>query len=418
MLLMGIGILLTYTEGIWIEKYNDTKKGKVLTVVSVIVSLSILGYFKYADFFLQSFSRATGIQIPLLKIALPIGISFYTFQMISYILDVNRKTVRAQRSLIDLATYIAMFPQLIAGPIVRYADIEPRLKERELSFSRAADGMLLFTVGLGKKVLIANALGEFCDRFAASEKGLVYVWVYALAVAMQIYYDFSGYSDMAIGLGRVLGFDFSKNFDYPFISKSVTEFWRRWHISLGSWFRDYLYIPLGGNRVSPMRHILNITVVWLATGLWHGAAWNFVIWGAFFAVFLILEKKFYYKWLNERKVINHIYLIFLTVVSFLVFHADTMAQGMREIGMLFGYGCHGLLAGANAYELRNYAVILFIALLGATPLAANTVAKIRQKDTGAIVLSICKPLFILAVWLLATASLVNGSYNPFLYFRF
>ena len=293
LILMVASIIIGYFAGLLIEATKEIKKKKLLLFISVIINILFLGFFKYSDFFIENFNAVTGLSINLLKIALPIGISFYTFQILSYVADVYRGTVPAQKDIIKLATYISMFPQLIAGPIVRYSDIVCSLDERNLNFEAIAYGIRRFITGLAKKVLIANALGEFCSVFKASDdKAIAFYWVYAVCFALQVYFDFSGYSDMAIGLGKILGFEFMENFNYPFISKSVTEFWRRWHISLGSWFRDYVYIPLGGNRVKKSRWIFNILVVWFLTGFWHGAAWNFIIWGLYFVVFLVLEKIF------------------------------------------------------------------------------------------------------------------------------
>lgn len=417
-LLMIATILLGYIFGLLIERGRGKIAGRVFTALSVISGIGLLAYFKYADFFIDSFNKATGLSVPLLKIALPIGISFYTFQMLSYTIDVGRGEVKAQRNFINLAAYISMFPQLIAGPIVRYSDIEKQLVSRTHTIDKAASGIRRFALGLGKKVLIANILGEFCAKFnASSNPSVVFTWVYVIAVALQIYFDFSGYSDMAIGLGRILGFDFPENFNYPFISGSVTEFWRRWHMTLGGWFRDYLYIPLGGNRVGVFRQILNILIVWMATGLWHGAAWNFVIWGLYFAVFLVIEKLWLGKYLKKSKVLGHIYLVIVVAVSFVIFNSDTMSVAMGNIAGIFGGG-RPFVTAESLFYLRSYAGVMVIALIGATPLAAKLCERIRAKSSGAKVLNILEPIFLAAVILISVAFLVNGSYNPFLYFRF
>ena len=287
--LMAVSILVGYALGLLIEKYREKKAvSRLFLILSATFSLLSLGYFKYADFFISNFNAATGLSVPLLKVALPIGISFYTFQLLSYTVDVYRGDVRAQRNFINLAAYISMFPQLIAGPIVRYSDIERDLTDRRETFDKAAEGIRLFILGLGKKILLANQLGELCNVFkTSSDKSVAFFWLYAIAFALHVYFDFSGYSDMARGLGKIFGFDFMKNFNFPYISKSVTEFWRRWHISLGTWFRDYVYIPLGGNRVKPHRHIFNILVVWMLTGFWHGAEWTFIVWGLLFGILLV-----------------------------------------------------------------------------------------------------------------------------------
>ena len=314
---MLLAIVMAYLSGLLIERFRSTLRlARIFLVLSVSFSLAMLGYFKYADFFIRNFNAVTGLAVPLLRMALPIGISFYTFQILSYTVDVYRGAVRAQKNFIDLAAYVALFPQLIAGPIVRYADVAAQLKERRHTPEKTALGMRRFLLGLGKKVLIANLLGELCSVFRESnDKSVLFFWLYTAAYALHVYFDFSGYSDMAIGLGKIFGFDFRENFNYPFISKSITEFWRRWHMSLGSWFRDYVYIPLGGNRVSAPRHLLNILVVWMLTGFWHGAAWNFVIWGLYFAGLLILEKIWLLKSLEGKPVIGHFYVTAAVAVS-------------------------------------------------------------------------------------------------------
>jgi alginate O-acetyltransferase complex protein AlgI len=292
---MVVSITVGYLTGLLIEKYRGTVKAKITMWVGVGISLAFLVYYKYANFFIENFNAVTGLSVSLLKIALPIGISFYTFQIVSYMIDVYRGTTTAQRNYINLAAYISMFPQLIAGPIVRYVDIEVQLRERKHTFAKISLGIRRFVIGLAKKILVANALGELCDMYKnaaqnGTEISVLLAWIYGIAFSLHIYFDFSGYSDMAIGLGHILGFDFLENFNYPYISASVTEFWRRWHMSLGSWFRDYVYIPMGGNRVKKIRWFFNIFVVWLATGFWHGAAWNFIVWGLMFAVLLVIEK--------------------------------------------------------------------------------------------------------------------------------
>ena len=366
-LLMLASILSGYGFGLLQERYRGQKGAKLVCGLSVAVSLSFLLYFKYADFFLENFNAATGLGVPLLRIALPIGISFYTFQIISYTVDVYRGEP-AQKNLIHLAAYVAMFPQLIAGPIVRYSDIAQQLEHRSHSTALAAEGVRRFLIGLGKKILIANQLGELCSVFRASdEKSVLFYWLYAVAFALHIYFDFSGYSDMAIGLGKVFGFHFLENFNYPYISASITEFWRRWHISLGTWFRDYVYIPLGGNRVGRARQLLNILVVWMLTGFWHGAAWNFVVWGLMFAVLLIMEKLWLLKPLSKCRPLAHLYVVFFVVISFVIFNAENMGQALSDIGGLFGAGGIPLVSAEAVYCLRSFALVLILAVLGATP---------------------------------------------------
>ena len=392
---------------------------KLFLALSLVLSFALLAYCKYADFFLENFNAVTGLSLPLLKIALPIGISFYTFQIASYEIDVYRGDVAAQRNFIDFAAYVAMFPQLIAGPIVRYRDIAPQLKERTHSLEAAASGASRFAVGLAKKVLIANVLAQLVSAYKASaEQTVLYAWLYAIAFTLQIYFDFSGYSDMAIGLGRIFGFTFPENFAYPYISKSITEFWRRWHISLGTWFRDYLYIPLGGSRCSRARHIFNILVVWMATGFWHGAAWNFIFWGLFYAVLLIAEKFFLLPALKKGSVLPHIYVLLAVTLGFVLFDASSVSDALHWLGALFGVGAAPGLGTEAVYMLRSYGVVLALAALGATPLPARFLKRAQEAKPLAPVMAVAAPLSTLALLALCTAFLVDGSFNPFLYFRF
>ena len=360
-LFMVASILQGYLFGRLVEKYrNYPRRSKLFLTVSVLFSLLLLGYCKYADFFIRSFNAVTGLSVPLLRVALPIGISFYTFQILSYVVDVYRGTVAAQRNLIDLGTYIAMFPQLIAGPIVRYADIEPQLKERRSTPDMIAAGAQRFVLGLAKKVLIANVLYQLITVYkSTTQPSVLYSWMYAAAYMLHIYFDFSGYSDMAIGLGKIFGFHFAENFNYPYISRSATEFWRRWHMSLGSWFRDYVYIPMGGNRVAPARRYFNILVVWVLTGLWHGADWNFVLWGLFFAVFLIMEKGFLLKPLQKLPVLSHLYTLLLVAVSFVIFDSAGLSEAATHLGRMFGAGGIPLVTGEALYYLGSVCRYLY-----------------------------------------------------------
>jgi alginate O-acetyltransferase complex protein AlgI len=418
-LLMISTIAINYVAGLLVERFRGKLLSKVFAVASVVVSLGFLGYFKYADFFIENFNAATGLSVPLLRIALPIGISFYTFQTLSYTVDVYRGDVAAQKNPVTLAAYVTMFPQLIAGPIVRYSDIAKQLSDRTHSFEKFALGIRRFVMGLAKKILIANTLGELCDIFRATdEKVVLYYWLYAVAFSLHIYFDFSGYSDMAIGLGKVFGFDFLENFNYPFVSSSVTEFWRRWHMSLGSWFRDYVYIPLGGNRVSKAKWFFNIFVVWMLTGFWHGAAWNFVVWGLFFAVLLIIEKLFLLRLLEKTKVIKRIYIALAVLISFVIFNATDMAEAIRYIGGMFGAGGIPLINAEMLYYLKSYAVVLVLALIGSTPFVKNAVNRFAEKKAIGTVIKVAEPLVIAVLMIVMTAYLVDGSFNPFLYFRF
>lgn len=412
LLVMLLSIAQGYVFGLLIEK----TRRRCWLIASAVVSLGVLGYCKYADFFLSSL-RSLGVRIELLHIALPIGISFFTFQILSYVIDVWRGTVRAQRNLIDLATYIAMFPQLIAGPIVRYSDIEGQLRQRETTMEDAAVGARRFLIGLGKKVLLANVLYGLITAFKEStQPSLLFYWLYAVAYLLHIYFDFSGYSDMAIGLGRIFGFRFAENFNYPYISASVTEFWRRWHMSLGTWFRDYVYIPLGGNRVSRIKWLRNILVVWLLTGFWHGAAWNFVLWGLFFAVFLVLEKRVYGQRLARTRVLKHLYVLLVITVSFVLFDAASVRQAGRTIAAMFSR--RPFADAVSLYYLRSYAVVFVLAAVGATPLPARLARRVAATRGGGRALTVAEPLALLALLAVVTAFLVDGSFNPFLYFRF
>ena len=395
------------------------RRKKLFLTLSLVLSFALLGYCKYADFFIENFNAVTGLSLPLLKIALPIGISFYTFQIASYEIDVYRGDVAAQHNFIDFAAYVAMFPQLIAGPIVRYRDIAPQLKERTHSLEAAASGASRFAVGLGKKVLVANVLAQLVSAYKASaEQTALYAWLYTIAFTLQIYFDFSGYSDMAIGLGRIFGFSFPENFRYPYIAKSITEFWRRWHMSLGTWFRDYLYIPLGGSRCSRIRHIFNILVVWMATGFWHGAAWNFVFWGLFYAVLLMAEKFFLLPALKKGRVLPHVYVLLAVTLGFVLFDAASLKDALHQLGTLFGAGTASGLGTEALYMLRSYGVVLALAALGATPLPAMLWKKVQEAKSLAPVLTVAEPLCTFALLALCTAFLVDGSFNPFLYFRF
>lgn len=415
-LVMVFTITFCYFAGILIEKRRNDPKGKLLLTVSVAVPLGLLALFKYADFLLGSVNSLTGADIPLLKLTLPIGISFYTFQALSYLVDVYRGDAPAQKNFISLATYITLFPQLIAGPIVRYTTVAEDLSNRTHSLEKVSSGIRRFTVGLGKKVLIANLLGSFCAAYRESaDPSVLFAWVYAVSFALQIYFDFSAYSDMAIGMGNILGFRFLENFNYPFISKSITEFWRRWHISLGSWFRDYVYIPLGGNRVGAKRQIFNILVVWCLTGLWHGANWTFMAWGLYFGILLIVEKLFLKKHLEKfPAVFQHIYVLFFVLISFVLFNADTFTMAKNDLGIMFGLGELPLISDDTIYNLSSYAVLLVLAFIGATPLCKNLFKKTEKNA----VVQVIEVLGVGVILILSTAYLVDGSFNPFLYFRF
>lgn len=418
-LLMLFSIAQGYVFGLLIEKRRSQRAARYFLLASVLISLALLGCFKYADFFLESVNAVTGLSLPLPRLSLPIGISFYTFQVLSYVIDVYRGDTPAQRSFIDLAAYVSLFPQLIAGPIVRYSDVAGQLQTRAHSRSAAAEGVRRFAAGLSKKVLLANQFGALADICKQTQDASVlFIWLYAVAFLLQVYFDFSGYSDMAIGLGRIFGFRFPENFNYPYISASITEFWRRWHISLGSWFRDYLYIPLGGSRRGRARQLLNILIVWLATGLWHGAAWTFVLWGLWFALLLVIEKLWLLPVLRRHAVFAHLYTLFFVTLGFVLFDADSAAQAVSRIGAMFGGAGLPLVSAQALYYLGSYAPLLALGALCATPLPARAVRALRSRPAGAFSLDVLEPLALLVPFAVGTAFLVDGSFNPFLYFRF
>ena len=417
---MLLSIAQGYVFGRLIERNRKhTRRSKLFLTASVCLSLGLLGYCKYADFFISSLNAVTGASIKLLHVVLPIGISFYTFQILSYVVDVYRGSVPAQKSFLKLGTYIAMFPQLIAGPIVRYAEIAPQLDSRQTTLEDVSSGACRFVIGLSKKVLLANVLYGLVTAFQQSrDLSVLYFWLYAVSFALQLYFDFSGYSDMAIGLGRIFGFRFSENFNYPYISASITEFWRRWHISLGSWFRDYVYIPLGGNRVSKAKWLRNILVVWMLTGLWHGASWNFVLWGLGFAVLLVAEKLVCGRLLQRTHVLKHVYTLLLVTLSFVLFNADSVSEAVSQLGAMFGAGGLPLVSTEGVYYLKSYAGTFLVAAIGATPLVSNAISRFGKTRFGAQALTVLQPLVMLALLAACTAFLVDGSFNPFLYFRF
>ena len=409
-------IVWGYGCGIWIARAASRRTAKMFLALSCIVSIGILTYFKYADFLVENLNTLTGLSIPLPRVTLPIGISFFTFQVLSYTIDVYRKQVEPQRSMVAFAAYVSMFPQLVAGPIVRYADVAAQLEQRSVNWSGIGAGLQRFLVGLGKKVLLADSLAQLVVFYQSNtEPSILFAWLSAIAFTLQIYLDFSGYSDMAIGLGRLFGFTFCENFDQPYLSKSITEFWRRWHISLGSWFRDYVYIPLGGNRVPRWRWIWNLTVAWALTGLWHGAAWNFVVWGLSFAVILAVEKLFLHRILKKLPAaIQHFYVLFLVILSFVIFQADSLQQALQQLQAMFSFVTLPAVSTTTLYALRNYAGPLIFAVLVVLPQPRQLAQRIGQTKAGAVL----QPVVLIGLLLLCTAFLVDGSFQPFLYFRF
>lgn len=413
-LLMMFSIISSYVFGLLIDKYKNYSK--LLLTLFICISIGLLVYFKYINFIIENINWWLSNKIDFIYVALPIGISFYTFQMISYIVDVYRGHAKVQKNILKLAMYISLFPQLIAGPIVRYTTIEKQLENREHTFQKFALGVRRFIIGLGKKVLIANVLGELASAFlASSAPSVLFYWLYGISITIQIYFDFSGYSDMAIGLGKMFGFEFLENFNYPYVATSITDFWRRWHISLSSWFRDYIYIPLGGNRVSKLKWIRNILIVWLLTGLWHGAAWNFVFWGLFFGILLIIEKVFLEKYLKKLpKFLTHIYVLLIVIISFIIFNGESISQIMQNIGGLVGAPNIPLISQESIYYFKSYFIVIIVGIIGATPILKNIV----NSNKFSKFVNLVEPVFLLVILIVCTSYIIDGSFNPFLYFRF
>lgn len=406
--LMVLSILFNYACGLLVSKR------KWVLVLSVIGNLAGLFFFKYTDFFIGTANGIFSTQIPLLNLALPVGISFYTFQAMSYVIDVYRGDVSPQKNVISFGAYIALFPQLIAGPIVRYRTIDEQLSHRKVTAEGLCRGIVSFVVGLGKKVLIANNIGMLWDSMHTAESlSVVSAWLGVIAFSLQIYFDFSGYSDMAIGLGRMFGFTFEKNFNYPYTSKSITDFWRRWHISLSTWFKEYVYIPLGGNRVSPMRKRLNLLIVWVLTGFWHGASFNFLLWGLYYAVLLILEKDVLDKYIKKLPVLlQTVYTLLLVLIGWVFFACDTLGEAVRYLGTMFGFGAERVFDQVAGYAFRTNGFMLLLGIVAMLPVIKNTMQPRAEKN----------PLYLLVpclvIFFLCVVYLADASYNPFLYFRF
>ena len=419
-ILMLISAFSAYVHGILIDKFRDKKYLKVFLVSGLSINLGILVIFKYGDFIIKNINYIFSSNINLLRLTLPIGISFYTFQTLSYVVDVYTNKAKVCRRFTNFATYVCLFPQLIAGPIVRYTTIEDELQNRTQSFEKFAYGVNRFIIGLAKKVILSNNLGLLVSIISKSdEKSILSYWIVAVVFTLQIYFDFSGYSDMAIGLGRIFGFDFLENFNYPFISKSIKEFWRRWHISLSTFFRDYLYIPLGGNRVSKFRWIFNLFVVWSLTGLWHGDSWNFILWGLYFALLLIIENLFLQKLLNKLPVIiQHIYAKFFIIISFVIFNNENMKDLFNSLYNMFNFKNLILYNDFSIYYLKSYSIILIISIIASTPLLKNIIDKINESKKGEKVMSLMNVIFNVVILIVVTGYLIDGSFNPFLYFRF
>ncbi len=423
-LLMLFSTVSDYIHGRLIGRFCGRWQAKAFLISSIVINLAVLGFFKYADFLIGLLNGIPGVEIPLLQLPLPIGISFYTFQTMSYSIDVYRGEVKAQRNILDFAVFVTMFPQLIAGPIVKYHQIDTQLHERRVDVRGIYQGLVRFVIGLGKKVLLANNLGLVWAEISGGRVGELTVltsWLGIVCYAFQIYFDFSGYSDMAIGLGKVLGFDFPENFNYPYISASVTEFWRRWHISLSTWFREYVYIPLGGNRKGLGRQLRNILIVWMLTGIWHGAGVNFLLWGLWYALFLILEKLFLGKLLKVLpKMAGRIYTWFVVLVGWVFFELQTAESIGAYLSGMFGLNNLGWADRQGIFVLLQQAVVLIIAAIGATPLIKKAVKSLSSVETGGpmVAFRLGATVVIPVLLLLCIAYIVDASYNPFLYFRF
>lgn len=410
--------VFNYYYGKILEKASNKRK-KTLLIINILINFGILFYFKYFHFFLDNINTLFGTNLSWMNVIMPIGISFFTFQSTSYVIDIYKGEVKSAKNLLTFATYLALFPQLIAGPIVRYETVDEELEKRTHNFENFSKGVKRFIIGLSKKVLIANVLGEFSKNLSLlASKTVLSYWLKAISDTFQIYFDFSGYSDMAIGLGLLFGFHFLENFNYPFIANSITNFWHRWHISLSSWFKDYVYIPLGGSRKGEIRRYINIFIVWMATGLWHGASWNFILWGLYFAILLIIEKMFLLKFLKKHKIISHFYTMFLVIISFIIFNETTISSIILTLKSMFGLENLPFSNIETIYYLKNTWVILILASITSTPLLKNLRERCRKNKKLEKFISILEPIIYFGLLLIITAYIVDESFNPFLYFRF
>ena len=418
-ILMIITILVFWICGLAIGKAESKKMKKFWLILSAVFGIGLLAYYKYTNFFIDSIiNKIPGVSLKLLNIVMPIGISFYTFQSLSYTIDVYRGNVEVQKNPLYFGTYVALFPQLIAGPIVRYVDVAREINDRQHTFEQFRLGVRRFVVGLSKKILITNNLALLIELFRASkEQSVVFYWIYAIAFMLSLYFDFSAYSDMAIGMGKMFGFQFIENFNHPYMSKSIAEFWRRWHMSLGFWFRDYVYIPLGGNRVSKGRWLFNTFVVWLLTGMWHGANWTFILWGLLYAVALVIEK-----WVPAIKklpsALRHFYTLFLVMLGLVLFNATDMTQAGQDIACMFGFGKLPFITDATLYYLRSFGLLLIVAIVGATPLVKNTAIRLEQNKKLESVVAVVECIVLILLLIVCTGYLVDGSFSPFYYNNF
>lgn len=424
-LLMVFTILVDYIAGYLVGKYeNNRKKAKTVLIVSIVINLSILGFFKYFDFICQSIlNLIPGVNIPTLGLSLPIGISFYTFQALSYVIDVYRHDAPAQKKIVSFGTYVTLFPQLIAGPIVRYKDVNDQLNERHESVALFASGVRTFIAGLCKKIVFANVVGELWVYFRDipdGQRSVVAAWVGIICYSFQLYFDFSAYSDMAIGLGKMMGFRFLENFNYPYISQSITEFWRRWHMSLSTWFRDNVYFPLGGSRCGKFKTYRNLLITWLATGIWHGAYWNYILWGLFYGAILMMEKGFLLKLLNKLpRFFRHIYTLVLVIFGWLLFVFEDLGAGMVYLKNMFGVGSSGIINQSDIYTILRNLPFFIILCIACTPLPKKLFYKFYfSQDKKGVVARYATSICCCAILVLCTAYLVDSTFNPFLYFRF
>ena len=407
-----LSCIINYLLSKQIEK---EKHSKLYLIISLIYNIGQLLIFKYTDFFINNTNSIFNTNIPLMHIIMPIGISFFTFQIIGYIVDVYNKKHKSAKNIINFMTYVCLFPQLVAGPIVRYIDVENEMENRTHNYDNFANGIKRFIIGLSKKVLLANVLGEFSKSLLTET--ILSSWIKPISYTLQIYFDFSGYSDMAIGLGLMFGFHFLENFNYPLIASSITDFWRRWHISLSSWFRDYVYIPLGGNRVSKLKWIRNLFVVWFLTGFWHGASWNFIIWGLYFGVILVIEKLFTGKYIEKTKIFKYIYSLVIVVISFLIFNSSTTNEIFNSLGNMFGLNNINFANQETIYYFKSYFILLITSIISATPLIKTIVLKMKNTKFKTMI-DILEPVVYIGLLILSTAFLIDESFNPFLYFRF
>ena len=414
-LLMLIEVFISYVVGLLIDKY----KSKNILIIGIFIHVLLFGIFKYFNFIIININNLFHSNLNLLNVVLPIGISFYTFQIISYEIDVYNKKVNVQSNILKYFLYVFLFPQLIAGPIVRYQDVNNEIDNRNVTFEMFASGVRRFIIGLSKKVIIANNLGELCNIYLnLGDKSVLFTCTFAISYMLQIYFDFSGYSDIAIGRGKMLGFNFPENFNYPYMAKSITDFWRRWHMTLSSWFRDYVYIPLGGNKKGVLKQIRNILIVWSLTGLWHGASWNFIVWGLYFGILLILEKFILKKYFsNVPKFIKCIYTLFLVMISFVIFQGDRLSSAFNIIKGLFGLNGELFINNVTLYYLKGYVLFIVLGVIGATNYVKNLVIKISN-GKGKKIINILEPIYLLILLIIVTMYLIDSSYNPFLYFRF